>query len=474
MVANACLGVLTEIAASDIQLARDGRQLGRILKDLVENSWPVIGEENTLRLIADANQEKSRVRIRWVWLEDDAPPAFRPVTTREERASAPPGMYIQLKKSNAEGTNHFYTYAPVDVMPNRPCALELRMSLARHEEMVRRTVVRTAAAVVIAAVAMTVLVAAFGLTLLGQPLNQLIQRTRRIGHGDLNHDPAFRGRDELGEMGKALDTMCDQLAQDRQEILSQTEARITALEQLRHADRLKTVGQLASGIAHELGTPLNIITGRLELIKADERCGSELTMHVDIIKSQCEGMTGIIGHLLDFARRRAPKRTLTDLSHLVRDVLEFLRPMMKKRGVELRVTGLDDTILAEIDGAQIQQVITNIVVNGIHAMRNGGLLEVAIGREVVSDPTSPTDEKVHPYVEVSDQGQGIAPSELEQIFDPFFSTKDVGEGTGLGLSIALGIVKEHGGWISVNSQVGRGSRFRIYLPEEVKLCPVAS
>src|SRR6185295_3813137 len=110
---------------------------------------------------------------------------------------------------------------------------------------------------------------------------------------------------------------CDRLAQAQARLRAETEARIATLEQLRHADRLKTVGQLASGIAHELGTPLNIITGRLELIKADDRCGVELGMHVDVIKSQCEGMTGIIRHFLDFARRRAPKRISTDLGELV-------------------------------------------------------------------------------------------------------------------------------------------------------------
>lgn len=470
MVANAYLSVSSEIAAFDDDMARDVRQLGRTLKDLIQDAWPAVGQETTLHLIAEANEEESGMSIRWVWLDEQAPAEFRPAASRDKLAAALAGEVASFKTRDAEGVGHFYTYVPVEVNAGRPGALELAKSLARQDELVYDTIVRTAAIAAIAGLAMALLVVALGITLVGRPLDQLIERTRRIGQGDLASDPAFRARDELGELGAALDAMCVRLARNRDEILQQTEARIAALEQLRHADRLKTVGQLASGIAHELGTPLNIITGRLDLIHAGEQGGCELGMNLDVIRAQCDRMTRIIRQLLDFARRRTPEKACTDLGQLVWQVLEFLRPMMKERGVELKTGGLDRPIQTEIDRAQIQQVVTNIVVNGIQAMRGGGLLEVAVRQEQAGSPDFSSLESSYLCVEVKDQGSGISPSDLERIFDPFFSTKEVGEGTGLGLSIAHGIVKEHGGWISVSSVEGKGSRFSVYLPEEVAAC----
>ena len=128
-----------------------------------------------------------------------------------------------------------------------------------------------------------------------------------------------------------------------------------------------------------------------------------------------------------------------------------------------------------IDPGQIQQVLTNILVNAIQSMPRGGKATVAVGRRKVRSAVAPdAGERDCVFLSMADEGEGISPENLEQIFEPFFTTKEVGEGTGLGLSIAYGMVREHNGWIDVNSTLGKGSCFTVYLPQESNACAETS
>jgi signal transduction histidine kinase len=141
--------------------------------------------------------------------------------------------------------------------------------------------------------------------------------------------------------------------------------------------------------------------------------------------------------------------------------------MVRKRGVELVVEKGNEELVANLDPSQLQQVVINLVVNGLHAMRHGGTLSLAVGRERVTPPPEHGGEAGdYLYARVRDDGTGIPAEVVPHIFEPFFTTKDVGDGTGLGLSVAYGIVQEHGGWIGVASEVGKGSCFTVYLPQE--------
>ena len=124
-------------------------------------------------------------------------------------------------------------------------------------------------------------------------------------------------------------------------------------------------------------------------------------------------------------------------------------------------------MVAEVDVGQIQQALTNLVVNAVQAMPNGGKVDIALGRKCATPPEpEPGGEKMYYSIEVRDEGVGIPEEHVQHLFEPFFTTKEVGEGTGLGLSIAYGIVQEHGGWIDVTSRPGEGSCFTVFLPEE--------
>jgi signal transduction histidine kinase len=226
---------------------------------------------------------------------------------------------------------------------------------------------------------------------------------------------------------------------------------------------LSTVGTLASGMAHELGTPLSIIAGRAKMI-ASQDPEDERAQFARIIVAQSEKMTRIMRGLLDFARRKPAEKQPVDVRELARRTLDLLAPLAKKRDVTLKLDG-ELPAVAEVDAAQVEQAIANLVVNGIHAIPSSGEINVStsVGRSRSPDhPDAPEGSWL--YVTVKDDGEGIRAEDLPHVFEPFYTTKDVGEGTGLGLSVTYGIVRDHGGFIDVASAPGKGSTFTLCFP----------
>jgi len=250
----------------------------------------------------------------------------------------------------------------------------------------------------------------------------------------------------------------------QKKLADETERRLAAGEQLRHADRLTTVGKLASGVAHELGTPLNVVSGRAKMIVRGQAVGPAVAESAQTIVEQSERMTQIIKQLLGFARRRQPQQKQESLRAIAERTLALLRHMAEKAGITFAsLDGVPDPVV-QVDTSMIEQALTNLVVNAIQAMPTGGTISVRLGADVITPPADiegPVAE--YAYVCVEDQGVGMTSEQMTHAFEPFFTTKDVGEGTGLGLSVAYGIVRDHGGWIGVASEIGKGSRFSIYL-----------
>jgi two-component system NtrC family sensor kinase len=273
----------------------------------------------------------------------------------------------------------------------------------------------------------------------------------------------------------ALNHMCTQLKTSQAEVHAEMEARLHTQEQLRHADRLKTVGSLASGIAHELGTPLNVVSGRANLIASGRLASSEIADSARTIKEQVQRMTLIIQQLLAFARRKSPKRVAVDLRSVVQHTFDMLKPLADQQCAVLTLTADSMPVLVRVDTGQIQQVLMNLVTNAWQSMPAGGQITLEVSHAIIHPPSELTSA-AGPYacVSVTDQGAGILPADLVHIFDPFFTTKDVGQGTGLGLSIAYGIVQDHGGWIDVQSHPGQGTRMTVYVPMEEQPCPDGS
>ena len=235
-------------------------------------------------------------------------------------------------------------------------------------------------------------------------------------------------------------------------------ARIETLETLRHLDRLRTVGTIASGIAHELGTPLNVLLLRGQALVKGACNGSEEVRDAgSVVVSQVQKMSRIVRQLLDFVRSRSG--SVADVSELVvEDVAEhavfLLASMGKKHGVFLLVERAREPTKVRGDFGQLEQALTNLIVNGIQAMPRGGDLRIRVA----------SDEDETAVITVSDTGDGMTTEVCERVFEPFFTTKPRAEGTGLGLHVARGIVEDHRGSITVASERGRGTTFTIRLP----------
>jgi signal transduction histidine kinase len=318
------------------------------------------------------------------------------------------------------------------------------------------------------------LVGILGFTLVGRPIRRLIEVVRRYGSGDLTPRIELRQQDEIGELAHRMSQMGEKLALAQQRADEEAQAHLCALEQLRHADRLATVGKLTSSIAHELGTPLSTISNRALMIARGEVSGDEAKENARIIAEQSDRMTGIIRQTLTYARRRGPHRRSVNLEALTRQAFSLVRPLASKHRVYLRVEVQTPEPVAEVDPGQLLQVLTNLFTNGVQAMPAGGALTVVIARRHLTPPEDAGLEGEHICIEVRDQGKGIPIEHQHDIFDAFFTTKAPGEGTGLGLPIAQGIVRGHGGWMEVKSEVGKGSSFNVYFPLEGVSCPPGS
>jgi signal transduction histidine kinase len=224
-------------------------------------------------------------------------------------------------------------------------------------------------------------------------------------------------------------------------------------DQVRHADRLATIGELAAVVAHELNEPLVSILGFARLVQKSRSIPERIREDIALIVAASLHAREIIKKLTAFARRRPPRRTSVDLSRVVKDGLFLVESRCVRERINLRTLLESDLPPITADGCQIQQVLVNLAVNGIQAMPSGGTLTVQTARN-----------GEHLLLIVEDNGIGMSEDVKQRVFLPFFTTKEVGKGTGLGLSVVHGIVTAHGGSIQVESQPGQGSRFEVRLP----------
>jgi len=266
-------------------------------------------------------------------------------------------------------------------------------------------------------------------------------------------------------MEHAVNAMCEKLAASQEQVRRETEARIVAVEQARQADRLATVGRLASGVAHELGTPLNVVSGLATGIARGEYGGEEVPETAATIAAQAHRMTRIVQDVLSFVRQHKGTTELLDLRGIIEEAVKLMEPLARKMRVAIVLTP-GSRHSAEVDRDHLTQVLVNLIQNAIQAQPEGGQVEISLSPRRARPPAAdPAEEKQWLRISVRDHGPGMTAEVKEQIFDPFFTTKDVGEGSGLGLSVVHGIVQEHGGWIEVDSEPGGGSRFSLFLPE---------
>lgn len=298
-----------------------------------------------------------------------------------------------------------------------------------------------------------VLVAWYISRLLVRPLFQMQQCMEKIAHGDFTPIPeSVCKSQEFSSLFRAFNRMVRELEHHQ--------------EQAIQFGKIAAIGTLTSGIAHELNNPINNIVLTAEALKEDfSHLGQDEALGlIQDILTQSERASEIVKDLLDFSRAERPEFETISLVEVVRDTLRLVRNQVLLSGIEVEQELPEDLPPIHGDPKSLQQVFLNLLINAIQAMKDGGLLSIR---------ASLNEDRHWLQLEISDTGTGINPEDLPHIFEPFYTTKEVGRGTGLGLSVSYGIVQKHGGYIEVQSRVGQGSTFTVFLPlqEEEAIIP---
>jgi signal transduction histidine kinase len=308
-----------------------------------------------------------------------------------------------------------------------------------------------------------------------RPFGQLTGAAQALGEGDLSRRLDLRRRDEIGQLAAAFNRMAENLQTARTQILAGAQARLALERQLQQAQKLATVGRLASEVAHEIGTPLNVVSGRAEAIQRRLDPDHPLGRHVATILRQVERISGIIRQLLEYTRPRRPAAHPLDVRLALARAVELLEPLARHRQVDLRAESPGPLPLIQADPDLLQQVLLNLVTNALDATPTGGSIRLVPELDEPGQPAAAGDparrrvSRGRPdgpvlTIAVVDTGVGMSYPQLERVFEPFFSTKDRKGGTGLGLPIVEDIVRAHGGAIEVESAEGLGTTVRLHWP----------
>ncbi len=285
------------------------------------------------------------------------------------------------------------------------------------------------------------------------PINRLADITRKISEGDITLRAPLREHDETFSLALSFNTMLDHLQLTQESLGKSLELLHEKQAQLVVAEKLASIGTLASGVAHELNNPLNNIYLAAQIMAKEldlDKCPPIVKETMKDIFSQTLRVKRIVSDLLEFARQKAPELKKINIVSVVKDVLSQIKASVQISNIQLKLRSPEEIEL-RADRHLLEQVFINLFINAVDAMGESGLLSIGIDK---------VDDSVR--INVSDTGKGISPEDIPRIFDPFFTTKE--KGTGLGLAIVYGIIGKHNGEISVNSGPNKGTTFVITLP----------
>ena len=312
--------------------------------------------------------------------------------------------------------------------------------------------------------------------LINGPLKDLESGASRLASGNLEETIPVRSDDEFGQLAASFNAMTTALKNSQQELREwgytleeKVEKRTQELRRAQaeavRSEKLASVGLLAAGIAHEINNPLTGILTFSHLLREKMPDGSLDAEDLDLVIRETKRCAAIIRRLLDFAREKTPEKKYVDLNQVIEDTVRIVERPAHLRDIEISLDLDRDLPQVWADADLIKQVVMNMLVNAQHAIEEKGSITIQSRRCTESGSPEPGAMPV-PMVQfaVIDTGCGIPEKNLQRIFDPFFTSKEVGKGTGLGLSVSHGIIAAHGGSIVVQSNVGEGSTFRVYLP----------
>lgn len=391
---------------------------------------------------------------------------------------------LRRRLHNQEVISFFH---PIIVNGERIGAMGLTLPVTFVEQNIRgaqRDTLETLALLCVAILLVVGLVTRHSITL---PMQRLLSGAAELGRGNLSHRVQMPlSAREFAQLAQAFNQMADSLNEQRRRAEREAEERLELERQLRHHERLAVVGQVAAGIAHELGAPLQVIDGRAKQLLDGSATPEKQQRNLTIIRAQADRITRMVRNLLNLARPHHPNLRVLDVSKSLSTALEVLEPQFAQAQVQIEHE-LQGKVLAYADGELLQQVLLNICINALHSMSAGGVLRVVYedrltptsvltpapgikGQVCLSRalPLSVRHDRTYVAVRIYDSGTGIPVQHLEKVFNLFFTTKEVGKGTGLGLPVSSRIIEEHGGWIeAANWRKGEesGAVFSVYLPK---------
>ncbi len=335
--------------------------------------------------------------------------------------------------------------APLNISTRFWGSLAIGFSLAQIDQEVRAIVQRVALIALVLMFGNSILTAIYVETLI-RPILGLHNTMRQAGAGDLAARAQVRRGDEVGELAAAFNRMMDELerAREREKLRA---------AQLAHTEKMAAVGTLAAGVAHEVNNPLAGILTCLETIRSNPDDTEMRQRYLGLVYDGIKRIEHTVSNLLDFSRPTSSRPEPTSLNHALHHVVELAQYQLRKNRVEVAFDLAQPEPIVLADHFQMEQLFLNLVLNAVQAMPGGGTVTLR---------TRMTNGNA--VAEVVDTGVGIPEAIRDRIFDPFFSTREVGQGTGLGLAVSYSIVSAHGGRIEVESQVGQGAAFRVVLP----------
>lgn len=310
----------------------------------------------------------------------------------------------------------------------------------------------------------------------GKPVEEMIRVMEATEGGQLDARAHVTSRDEIGELaghlnqmlarienfntelGRKVNDATAELARRNEELRRINEELFETQKSLARSERLAVAGQLAASLAHEIGTPLNSISGHVQLLARRKTGDAVADRRLQIIERQIENIVRTVKQLLAWTRKFDLRLAPVDLKHVLEESILISSPALEFRKIRARFWGEGDIPKIQGDAGYVQQVLLNLINNSMDAMPKGGEMEFRLSCR--------NDDRKEVAIQISDNGEGINPENLAHIFEPMFTTKRMGTGAGLGLAICEQIVREHGGSIQVESEVKRGTRFTIVLPVE--------
>ncbi|NQT79697.1 MAG: cache domain-containing protein [Candidatus Aminicenantes bacterium] len=306
----------------------------------------------------------------------------------------------------------------------------------------------------------------FSTTRIINPLKKMVIATQEIAKGDLSHKVEMQSKDEIGYLAGSFNQMTANLKTANKKLVEwgktlekKVDERTKELTEMQahlvQSEKLASFGKLAAGIAHEINNPLGGILIYSHLLLEDVDKKSPLHENLKKIVKETTRCKDIVKGLLEFARPKEPEMSLINISETVEKSLAIMESQALFQNINIKRSFVSDLPKIVADSAQLQQVFMNIILNAVEAMDGNGVLTLS---------TALNEDNTHIEVKFSDTGHGIKEEDKKRLFEPFFSTKEVGKGTGLGLAISYSIIQKHQGKIEVQSQLGRGSTFIVKLP----------